>query len=384
MIFHRQAIHPKPSVPAWAILLLAVPAAASAATLGYTGTGNSTDNFNNAVRGNVFTAATSFTATTFNLYLPSVSTGQWTAAVYSANASTNEPENILGDTGVRGSSTSGWNSVSLSSAVAIVAGNKYYLAVQFEDATDINQDNSGGTRWRLEGYGGPGWPNPFPSATAGPSYTYSLYVSGPEYTPTSTPAIPPTPTPSRTPTRTFTRTPTQSATWTLTPSATRTSTPSGTLTPTPTASSTMTPTFTPSSTPSGSPSHTRTCTVTATFTPFLSPTSTPQVSATSSPTVVRTLTPVYPGLGGKGFVAYPVPAINEIYFAWEEADPEAAQVEVFNVTGERVTTLRAPTPGRQLRWEISDLAPGVYLYRVTLSVNGAERSSPLRKFVVVK
>lgn len=182
------------------------------------------------------------------------------------------------------------------------------------------------------------------------SYTLSLSTS---VQPTGTsPAydIDPLPTATFTPTRTATRTPTPTRTFT----PTRTHSPTFTISPT----STVTPTITLTSTPS------------------------PTVIATA------TTTPSPFVLSAETVLAYPVPATgDELWFSYSTSGPADATIDIHAVTGERVHSLsdQAPAAGvRRVRWDITGVAPGVYLYRLLLRYPDKSIASKFEKFVVIK
>ncbi|MEW6516513.1 MAG: hypothetical protein AB1439_06395 [candidate division FCPU426 bacterium] len=203
---------------------------------------------------------------------------------------------------------------------------------------------------------------------AGTSPLYSILQPTPTFTPTRTP------TPTITPSSTFTPTRTHSPTFTATP--TRTDTPTFTATPTHTPTFTISPTST--HTPTFTISPTRTTTPTVTLTSTISPT----VLATAT----ATTTPV--SLTADQVVAYPAPAIGpDLWFAFAPTGPARVKIEIYNLTGELCQTLRDECPAAgvwRTHWDIRDVAPGVYLYRLTLLYPAETRTFAFKKFVIIK
>lgn len=195
---------------------------------------------------------------------------------------------------------------------------------------------------------------------------------------------PPTPTPThtgtRTATRTITLTRTHSPTGTPTHTPTTTPTPLGTSTHTPTASRTRTPvptaTFTPTPTATLSP--------TSTISPTLTPTGTPTVflSRTPSPTPQAFIS-------DEPVIAFPQPATGAVlHFHYRMPSAGAATIEIYNVTGERVKTLRqehAQAGLGRAHWLLEKTAPGVYIYTLRLDLaTGETRRLPPKKAVIVQ
>jgi hypothetical protein len=87
-------------------------------------------------------------------------------------------------------------------------------------------------------------------------------------------------------------------------------------------------------------------------------------------------------------LAYPQPAVGPVvyFFARLEAAAEV-RIEVYNVAGEAVTTLRARAAAGELRipWDVRIAAPGVYLYRLVQErPDHATTVSAWKKLVLVK
>jgi hypothetical protein len=271
---------------------------AATVTLGNTSSGNTTESLDAYTAGNVFTATTGFLATEIHLYIasfvvpppppPFIPQPGWLCGIYSADAE-DEPVALLSSTNTI-MMTQGWLTFTLSPAVQIQAGQKYFICFDTLGPSSVGLSTTiPGVRWKSTS-ATESFPEPF-IPVADSSDTVSIYASGPEFTPTNTPddtaTITPTSTPTYTITKTYTITPTHTPTHT--PTYTPTVTPTFTTTPTSTITPTYTETITPTSTPTWTPTYTATPTFTVTLTP------TPTFSATPTYTITKTstVTPPY-------------------------------------------------------------------------------------------
>jgi parallel beta-helix repeat protein len=206
---------------------------------------------------------------------------------------------------------------------------------------------------------------------------------------TSTMTSTPTATPTATQSSTCSSTKTCSPTMTATRSATSTSTATFTTSGTPTLTWTITPTLSPTSSRSPTASFTIPITSipTSSSTPTINETPTFTTTFTINPTCTATFTNVIVNnldLGDKLILAYPNPSKGLVHFAWVESGSEKVKINVFNLSGERIATLIAATPGQSVDWNAAGVAPGIYIYRVTLTVNGTERQLPAQKLAIIK
>ncbi|HBA59398.1 MAG TPA: hypothetical protein DCZ92_00970 [Elusimicrobia bacterium] len=100
-------------------------------------------------------------------------------------------------------------------------------------------------------------------------------------------------------------------------------------------------------------------------------------------------TPEWELLNKDKVYAYPNPAGAVVHFHFETLPANAeAQVEVFDITGRLIKTLRDITPdapGRKLTWNISrdSVASGVYLYILRVR-SGSAVKSVVKKFAVIR
>ncbi|MEW6515645.1 MAG: LamG-like jellyroll fold domain-containing protein [candidate division FCPU426 bacterium] len=204
-------------------------------------------------------------------------------------------------------------------------------------------------------------------------------------------ADPPTPTV----TVTDTHTPTATATPTRTVTPTRTSSPTPTASATPPGTFTATPTATVTLTPVPSATFTQPPTLTHSPTASISPTSTisPSTTATPTPTLFVSATPSSTSQAlvssEKDVIAFPQPATGDtLYFHYLLPSAGTSIIDIFNVAGEKVKTIRQEHAqaglGRSL-WSLRNAAPGVYIYQLRLELaNGEIRSFPSKKAVIVK
>lgn len=243
-------------------------------------------------------------------------------------------------------------------------------------------------------------PTPTPTATVTSTCTSTFTctpTSSPTstitetFTPTPTETAALTPTPTATPTATSSSTPSATVTFTstptLTPTATATQTATGTTTPVDTA--TATPTWTLTETPEDTATWTATPTATLTYTPTPTPTATeePTEEPTEAPTQAATWTATPYNAAqamDKPCVAYPNPARHQVRFNWSETGSEKARIIIYNLLGEQVGVVTLDRPGQGVDWRTSGIAPGIYLYQVVLTVDGAEKALPKAKLAVTK
>jgi hypothetical protein len=115
------------------------------------------------------------------------------------------------------------------------------------------------------------------------------------------------------------------------------------------------------------------------------PTCTPTVSPTATVTAA-TATPdkFILALRGKNVLAFPNPAHGLVHFVWSESNVEHVKINIFNLSGERIATLTATSSGQSLDWNATGVAPGIYIYHVTLTVNGVDRQLPEQKLAIIK
>jgi hypothetical protein len=153
---------------------------------------------------------------------------------------------------------------------------------------------------------------------------------------------------------------------------------------------TFTPTFTRTRTPTRTFTPTRTHTPTLTISPTSTVTPTITLTSTPSPTIIATptTTPTPYTLNPETTLAYPSPATgNDLWFSYATSGPAEVTIEIHSVTGERVHSLSGPAPAAgtwRVRWDIENVAPGVYFYRVLFRYPDQSISSPFDKFVIIK
>ncbi len=139
----------------------------------------------------------------------------------------------------------------------------------------------------------------------------------------------------------------------------------------------------PTPTATITPSRTRTPTPTPVFTSTSTHTLTSTRTLTPTPTPREILKP------DQDILAYPVPATGgRIYFSYRLGAGASVTNEIYNLLGEKVITLRkehAAVSQGQMIWDIQDVAPGVYLYRLRIQYhNGETKTFPVKKIIIVK
>jgi hypothetical protein len=131
---------------------------------------------------------------------------------------------------------------------------------------------------------------------------------------------------------------------------------------------------------------TMTQTTTGTLTMTMTQTTTGTLTMTMTPTL--TITPYV--LAEGEVVAYPSPARGNSVWFYYHCDTDAkVKIEICNVVGEKCAELANEHTGSgyfRTQWPIASVAPGIYLYRVTLETAGGKQilGNGWRKVAVVK
>jgi hypothetical protein len=103
-------------------------------------------------------------------------------------------------------------------------------------------------------------------------------------------------------------------------------------------------------------------------------------------TITQTVTPY--AIEEDKVITYPSPARGErLYFYYRTEGPAQIRIKIYNVLGELCDTLTGQpgTAGQhRISWDISNAAPGVYLYQLVLEDSNGTRKLPMRKLVIVK
>jgi hypothetical protein len=106
---------------------------------------------------------------------------------------------------------------------------------------------------------------------------------------------------------------------------------------------------------------------------------TPTVSATATPPLLNDY------IKSKGVVAFPNPAKHSVTFAWKHEGVEKAKIVVYSLSGEKIAVIEADQPIQQrLTWQVHDIAPGIYLYRTSLTIDGKEEVMKIKKLAIIK
>jgi hypothetical protein len=129
----------------------------------------------------------------------------------------------------------------------------------------------------------------------------------------------------------------------------------------------------------------RTITVSPTISPTITLTATPHSSQTTTQTV--TITPAV--IPKNTIISYPSPARGkELWFYFNADQAGRLEIELFNVSGEKIITLSTPVPqpgyGR-LQWGLDKVSPGIYLYHARfLDAGGNGTWGKIQKIAVAK
>ncbi len=171
---------------------------------------------------------------------------------------------------------------------------------------------------------------------------------------------------------------------TPTPTPTSSHTPTPTHTPTISPTMTHTPTISPTSTISPTFTDTPTITPTSTFTRTITMTST----RTRTPTRTTTLTITPYRIAEGEVISYPSPAMGKHVWFYYQAEPgEHDRIEIFNLLGEKCVELPEQTTAggyQRMVWNIANVAPGIYIYRLIRVRTNGTTVSGWHKFIVVK
>jgi len=84
---------------------------------------------------------------------------------------------------------------------------------------------------------------------------------------------------------------------------------------------------------------------------------------------------------------FPNPARSQVTLAFEAPGPGRAEVTVYNTAYQVAAVFQRSIPAAGLHsetWAVDTLAPGVYLFRVTLNTSEGRKMLPVEKLVVLK
>lgn len=344
-------------------LSLGLPIPTFAATLGITSeNATSMSVESDYTYASVFTATSNFSASSISVRVMTPNAmGLWYGKLYDVDG-TNFPTTELGRGSTEAVHSNAWTSSTLSTAVPITAGKTYCIAVIFQYNQTVATDNSSGLTYEKNVHA----PNPFGTTTTATALSIVCYAS--DVAPTATPTV--TATSTATTTHTQTATPTYTITKTATPSASPTLTYTITKTTTPSASPTMTSTFT--------------ITPTCTITPSITTTTTRTLTVTQSTTY--TITPYV--IEKEKVMTYPAPAMGQTaWFYYYAPAQSVVTIDIFNMVGEKgkqITVSHHNSGYQRTPWEIASVAPGIYLYRVTISSPEETTHSAIQKMVIIK
>ncbi len=148
-------------------------------------------------------------------------------------------------------------------------------------------------------------------------------------------------------------------------------------------------TATKTATPTISPTITQTPTITKTLT--ITQTSTITPTYTISPTLMPTSTPLPLIIPAEEYeMVYPNPASGDrVKFMYSLSEPAHVFIDIYNLAGFRIARLEEKHQPAQSNlvttWDIRDVAPGVYLYKISFeTLDGRRRTGKIKKIVVAR
>lgn len=121
----------------------------------------------------------------------------------------------------------------------------------------------------------------------------------------------------------------------------------------------------------------------AAITPVPYPTNTPTPTATVTPTATSQIPRVNEAAGT--IVAYPNPAKGKVYFYLAGVLADKLTIRIYNLAGQIIAKVQTGSPTRTaapLMWNAAGVAPGVYIYQVTLSQAGIETRQKPKKLAL--
>ncbi len=148
-----------------------------------------------------------------------------------------------------------------------------------------------------------------------------------------------------------------------------------------TATKTATPTISPTRTPTSTITQTLTITQTSTITPTYTITPTPMPTSTVTPWIL----PVEAEA-----VAFPNPTTgDQVKFMYSLSEPARIFIDIYNLAGFKIAHLEEKQQPRQSNlvttWDIRDVAPGVYLYKISFgTLDGRRRTGKIKRLVVAR
>jgi hypothetical protein len=87
---------------------------------------------------------------------------------------------------------------------------------------------------------------------------------------------------------------------------------------------------------------------------------------------------------GKEVLAYPNPVRDHVIFIFDQDNIERIDISSYNYSRERIAELCSAAPERSIGWDTIDIAPGVYLVKAVLTVNGESTVLLFKKVAIVK
>lgn len=81
-------------------------------------------------------------------------------------------------------------------------------------------------------------------------------------------------------------------------------------------------------------------------------------------------------------VVYPNPAKEIVNFAWKAIQPSRVKVTIFGISGDKIKMIVVSRPGQRVSWDAQDVAPGLYLGQVILTIEGVDKRMDTTKIAI--
>ncbi len=112
------------------------------------------------------------------------------------------------------------------------------------------------------------------------------------------------------------------------------------------------------------------------------------ISLVPTPTITPTITPTVQLLPDNTAFTYPSPAKGDtLWFYYSVRGPAEVRIEIYNVIGEKgkvITNSHMSSGNQRTSWDIKDVAPGLYFYRLYIEDAAGKRDLGLKKLYIIK
>lgn len=108
----------------------------------------------------------------------------------------------------------------------------------------------------------------------------------------------------------------------------------------------------------------------------------------STYTISPTVTPAPQLLSTDKIITYPSPARgNDLWFYYTVSGQAQVRIALYNVTGEKglvLTSTHAASGNQRTKWDIRDVAPGIYFYHLRIEDSQGVRDFGVKKLAIIK